>query len=417
MNTTTMTTPPRAHLPILDALRFFAAAMVAISHYTHWVLEEQGIHGTLAMLVGDLSAIGMQLFFVLSGFVIHYNYAQTVTQTGGLKKFWVARFSRLYPLFFLLFALEFVISFLHGNSSCSQTGSKFGALLAAPYHLLFIQSWFFQIICNNSLIYQYHMVSGVSWSLSIEFFLYLMYTVCLHRFINRKPWQRIARIIAGATLVLLIFFLTIHHFEPNVEKIATNAFGPIATVDHGYQDSLLRWLYYFNPTLWLVPFLMGMGLVELYTRRHAAIVAATRPWQQELLTLAALMLVVLSYLSLKLWVPQIPFIGRVGPFLFCLFPLMLALFSLTMFPRTWTCRVLSARLFIALGQASYSIYLLHAFFGRWPRKFYDSVINEASPWLLFGLSLCAVFAMSRVTYLTIERPAQRWLRRRLLGTM
>ena len=37
------------------------------------------------------SYVGMTLFFVLSGFIIHYNYANTVSQPGGLWRFFVAR--------------------------------------------------------------------------------------------------------------------------------------------------------------------------------------------------------------------------------------------------------------------------------------------------------------------------------------
>ena len=86
----------------LDGLRGTAAMLVAGGHY-------MGFEGrappseTAATLVG----LGMTLFFVLSGFVIHYNYNATIPRRGGIRAFFVARFARLYPLYILLFLFDF----------------------------------------------------------------------------------------------------------------------------------------------------------------------------------------------------------------------------------------------------------------------------------------------------------------------
>ena len=55
----------------------------------------------------------MPLFFVLSGFVIHYNYAQPVhaQPLRGTYNFFVARFARLYPMYFVVL---FADLFFHG---------------------------------------------------------------------------------------------------------------------------------------------------------------------------------------------------------------------------------------------------------------------------------------------------------------
>ena len=57
----------------------------------------------------------MTLSFVLSGFIIHYNYATLVTG-GGFRGFaadlW-ARFARLYPLFLLMLLGYIAISRKH----------------------------------------------------------------------------------------------------------------------------------------------------------------------------------------------------------------------------------------------------------------------------------------------------------------
>src|SRR5262245_44696572 len=113
-----MNKPSKNHLLALDGLRFFAALTVMLAHYTHWVIEDQGINNYFSYFLGTLAAIGMPLFFVLSGFVIHCNYHELVQRPDGIKKYFVARFSRLYPLYITLLVIEFVIGFhLHRGSA------------------------------------------------------------------------------------------------------------------------------------------------------------------------------------------------------------------------------------------------------------------------------------------------------------
>ena len=83
----------------------------------------------------------MTLFFVLSGFVIHYNYNATIVRPGGLRLFFVARFARLYPLFILMFLFDFAYTGLTARSACGQIGAPDEHWLALPFYLTFTQSW------------------------------------------------------------------------------------------------------------------------------------------------------------------------------------------------------------------------------------------------------------------------------------
>ena len=85
------------YLPALDGLRFMAAMLVAGGHYASIFSQ-----GSPPVMVTTLAGLGMTLFFVLSGFVIHYNYCGTIPKAGGLRAFAVARFARLYPLYIAL---------------------------------------------------------------------------------------------------------------------------------------------------------------------------------------------------------------------------------------------------------------------------------------------------------------------------
>jgi peptidoglycan/LPS O-acetylase OafA/YrhL len=70
------------YVPALDGLRGLAALLVAGAHY---MTMEGG--APLSEIVQTLTGLGMTLFFVLSGFVIYYNYNATITRPGGLRFF------------------------------------------------------------------------------------------------------------------------------------------------------------------------------------------------------------------------------------------------------------------------------------------------------------------------------------------
>ena len=76
--------PIHPHIRSLDGLRFIAAGAVLFSHGYFYILllqDNSGITAYNAPLVA-LANVGMTLFFVLSGFVIHYNYAALCGAAG-----------------------------------------------------------------------------------------------------------------------------------------------------------------------------------------------------------------------------------------------------------------------------------------------------------------------------------------------
>jgi len=62
----------------------------------------------VSLLLVKPASIGMSLFFVLSSFVIHYNYFNRLKNFDGrqLHDFYTGRIARLFPLYFLLVGLE-----------------------------------------------------------------------------------------------------------------------------------------------------------------------------------------------------------------------------------------------------------------------------------------------------------------------
>jgi hypothetical protein len=77
--------PHDRYIPALDGLRGIAAMLVAGGHYMAF---EGG--APLSVTASTLVGLGMTLFFVLSGVVIHYNYSATIPRPGGMRAFFVA---------------------------------------------------------------------------------------------------------------------------------------------------------------------------------------------------------------------------------------------------------------------------------------------------------------------------------------
>src|SRR5579863_9108994 len=72
----------REELPALTGLRFVAAFSVLLAHSASILMRSYETPGSAVFWLKQGSGLGMTLFFVLSGFVIHYNYATLVTEGG-----------------------------------------------------------------------------------------------------------------------------------------------------------------------------------------------------------------------------------------------------------------------------------------------------------------------------------------------
>jgi peptidoglycan/LPS O-acetylase OafA/YrhL len=59
-------------------------------------------------------ALGVALFFMLSGFILYYTYQGNLQTPRDIYKFFVARVARLYPVYLLAIAISIP---LHGRSS------------------------------------------------------------------------------------------------------------------------------------------------------------------------------------------------------------------------------------------------------------------------------------------------------------
>jgi peptidoglycan/LPS O-acetylase OafA/YrhL len=145
---------PAERLEALTGIRFFAALAIVLLH----------LNGVLLIRAGTFDragfAYGVCLFFVLSGFVLHYSWRQ---KQDRLKwgRFMVGRIAKIWPAHLAVIAL---IVLIVGADEINWIRSTYSASQVAST-LLLLQSWTYDIHTTFA-------INDPSWSLSNELFFY-----------------------------------------------------------------------------------------------------------------------------------------------------------------------------------------------------------------------------------------------------
>src|SRR6185503_8499497 len=95
------------HIEELDGIRGLAILMVFLFHYVGLNQGNSSHHKALATAIRSLWC-GVDLFFVLSGFLITGILIETRTTNLYFKTFFIRRALRIFPLYFGLLAVVFL---------------------------------------------------------------------------------------------------------------------------------------------------------------------------------------------------------------------------------------------------------------------------------------------------------------------
>lgn len=104
-----MNTKPVTHLPVLDGLRGIAVLLVVLFHVFLYNTAALGDHAETVMRFAVFGQTGVDLFFVLSGFLITRILLSSRNQKNQIKNFYIRRFLRIFPLYYLFLILIFYI--------------------------------------------------------------------------------------------------------------------------------------------------------------------------------------------------------------------------------------------------------------------------------------------------------------------
>lgn len=348
-----------AQIGALTGLRGIAAWLVVFYHAR---LSLTGFVPAPLIEVASTGYLAVDLFFMLSGFVMWLNYAHRL-RGGGLAEaplFWWRRFARIWPLHAAILLALVCFALLLRATGRDASGYPFGEL---PLHLLLVQNWGFtpELSWNHP-----------AWSISTEAAAYILFPFA----VLALRWERLRPAVLVGIVVLLAGALQAVFTAAGESRLG----GDIAHL------GLVRCL---------AEFAIGMVLANLYTvwrdRRGAAVLLA--------LTGAGLLGWVMALGTAQVLLIPIGFA--------CLL-LALAL------DRGPAARLLGGKLPVWLGDVSYATYLVHfpLFIAVKLVLVGDDLQLSAAGFAAY----CAVLlALSGGLYHWLEKPAQRWLNRRWRG--
>jgi len=206
----------RRHFHTFDALRFFACLKVFLQHlpifafpwFNYWRAG---------------GGIGVQFFFVLSGFLITYIIGEEKKQTGSLnlKNFFVRRVLRIWPLFYLMIGVAFITPVIlrHLHLPVSNDGYEPTWWMS----LLFLE--------NYKMIFTHQLPNvsplAVMWSLCVEEHFYIIWGLLLYAL----PLRYLPRVIGVSIIAGFVFRVIFYRHNLISSDILTNidqfAFGAI----------------------------------------------------------------------------------------------------------------------------------------------------------------------------------------------
>ena len=351
------------YIPAIDGLR--AVAVIAVMLY----------HLGFNWIPGGF--LGVDLFFVISGYVITRLLLDSIQRSGGLdlRAFYVARVRRLLPplLFMIIATTVFVGAWAPDTMRRFLADTPFALLGGMNWWLVFRHTDYFEAIGRPPLLQH-------TWSLGVEAQFYLIWPLILLlvlRYFGKNKIPGAALLIAAFSGVALLF-VSLQVDAANASQVSHVYFG---TDTHSIGLFLgaalaVRWIpQNLNETVSkkAQDFIDGIGVFGLL-----GIIAAFLFVDENDPTLYKI---------------AFPLAGLFG----C------AIITSIVHPASRFAPILSSKPFVWIGERSYAIYLWHWVIFQVTRPQYDL---EGSPWALYALRVLIVFALADISLRIVELPVR-----------
>jgi peptidoglycan/LPS O-acetylase OafA/YrhL len=357
-------------LPALTGLRTILAVNIMLFHFTP-------PHVSWIAPVVNNAFVFVGFFFLISGFVLAYNYADRATLSK--RSFYVARISRVYPVYILalLFSIPFLVQEWHAHSP----NDYYLGLVLTP---LTLQGW------SPSLATFWN---TVGWTLPAEMMLYglfpflLMAIAAFYRGAGRKfasPAWLVAAILAVWALGLVPHTLYLI-FNPDHLTAHTDRYT------YGYYLRALK----YTPPAYICTFTCGVLLARLHG------VLDLNAVRRGILAFAALIALALFF---AFAVDRVPYVLVHGAIML---PLFAALLIGVAGPNP-VASALSWRPLVLFGETTFALYLLH-FNGLLMIHLYHLPerlhVVAFDPWISYLAIILLAFAVHHL----VEQPARRFV--------
>lgn len=380
-----------ARNPRLDGIRGLAILPVMLYHLTFFGYATSPVDRALTFLP-SLGWTSVDLFFVLSGYLITGILRRCVGSDRYFRSFYARRALRIFPLYYGVLFFFFVIApriAAFGDPNAFWTP---GASQETIWYWLYLQN------LHVAFTGQFdHHFLGIAWTLSIEEQFYLIWPLVVLLASRRRMIQICIGLVVGALLLRVgaaangaspVALLTFTLFR--VDTLAAGALLAVLSEDPSVLQRLgraARRVLPVSAALWLA--------VVLWARHEASaelpVAAGATPDELALLALAF---------------SRSPWIQTVGYSFDLAFYASLLVCVLSAAPGSLVARTFENPLLRRFGKYSYAMYLLHIFVSEFARAFYDPnrtewpFVVEQVVWWCVALAL--VYAVAAISWAVYE---------------
>lgn len=347
----------KGRLDSIQVLRGVAAMLVVLFHFRHYINNVYPLKdlGDRLFLFGEA---GVDIFFVISGFIIVY--ASRNKETNTFSEFAIKRFFRLYPLYFVVLTI-YLLAY-HEESFSGSNIIKSYLLIPIDYNGK--APWF-----GLSTIYS-------SWTLTYESYFYVVFSLAI--FISHKY-----RALVCSVLILMLMFLVQNqtHGSYTLEALSgKNSFHGMA----------YNFLFVSSPLI--IDFMLGMLVAYLYVFYVDKCKGGVHFTFLSMLALTISLIFMLSQAT-----------GLVGPLYWgwCSAGIVISILIISK-----ELNIFYPRFLVYLGEMSYSIYINHVVVKKVAFAYIGplGLFRKDDGFIVLFSLVIATLCVSYGTYNYIEKP-------------
>ncbi len=354
------------YFPSLNGLRFIAAALVFIHHFPHIKCVRDTGFVLKNSFLQTLGGTGVTLFFVLSGFLITYLLLSEHQQinTIDIKKFYVRRLLRIWPLYFLILA----VYLLYGHFSHELSPDFFKLQLAL--YLFFLPNVAHTIFASGGFPMQL-------WSVGSEEQFYLFYPWLLKYFRTNIIYYLCITPLVFIAIRGLLLYVILHYPAYNW---------------HGV--SVFQFLFDFSNAFRIDCMAVGGLFAYLLFTQHKLLTVVYSTAAQYIAYAIILVLVATSF--------KLPLIYHT------VFSVLFGSIILNLASNKNSLLSLENVFFNHLGKLSYGLYMIHSFVLHITDVYFQRYLTLNNGYATVGVTFVVTFiitiALAQLSYSYFETP-------------